>query len=396
MDNTVKPSKPTFDDWFPTDDYHGDKLSSELEWNLTSDLNFELPPIPWEQFEIPDELLNALKRSPKEFTEEDLTERKVNGKGLFDGLMKACSVHILEEYEAGRITGAEYTKAYISAMQLAMTNAVQFLSYRDIIYWQSINAQLQAIQAVIAIITAKIQLMAQRINAYLTRVTYANNKLNLASGFVNNNKLVEEYNVARAQTLDDRHDGKDIKGMIGLQRELTQEQIKRAKEDNEILRAQSFEDRSDNTPYKGNIAMQRKLTSEQIKQAEENNEILRAQSFETRSDGTPFKGNIALQRQASQEQISKTMEEVEATRAQTLDDRRDGEKVVGTIGKQKDLYTQQIESFKHNSMIQSAKIYADSFSVQKTSDDTLVPPNEFTSEQINTVMNNLKSNVGLK
>lgn len=56
-----------------------------------------------------------------------LTTKSVDGTGVFDVLMATVKQHLLEEYEADRITGDEYTKVYLGAMQGAMQTAVQFL-----------------------------------------------------------------------------------------------------------------------------------------------------------------------------------------------------------------------------------------------------------------------------
>jgi hypothetical protein len=47
-------------------------------------------------------------------TNADLTTGAINGTGAFDKLMVGVAAQLQGEYDAGRITGAEYTKAYIS------------------------------------------------------------------------------------------------------------------------------------------------------------------------------------------------------------------------------------------------------------------------------------------
>jgi len=56
-----------------------------------------------------------------------LTTKSVEGTGVFDVLMSAVKQHLLEEYEANRVTGEEYTQVYLGALQGAMQTAVQFL-----------------------------------------------------------------------------------------------------------------------------------------------------------------------------------------------------------------------------------------------------------------------------
>lgn len=70
-----------------------------------------------------------------------LTEAKVNGSGVFDIIMASLSAHLKAEYAAGRITGAEYAKAWISSSGAALQSAVQFLTAVDNSYWQALTAK---------------------------------------------------------------------------------------------------------------------------------------------------------------------------------------------------------------------------------------------------------------
>lgn len=71
----------------------------------------------------------------------DLTQVSLTGSGIFDLLMQASSLHLQAELQAGRITGASYTQAYMAAMQYAMQNAVQFVTSS-----KQINGQLQLLE----------------------------------------------------------------------------------------------------------------------------------------------------------------------------------------------------------------------------------------------------------
>lgn len=224
--------KPTFNDWFTGSEHLSDKLSAELEWNLTKDCNFSLPDWDWDDFKIPDDLLAALKKGPRRLTEADLTERKPKGKGMFDAIMQSYSAHLLEEYEATRITGAEYTKAYIALGQTALTGAIQYLTAQEQLYWQSIAAQLAAIKAMVDIAIAKMQLAMAMMQAYNARVTYANTKLTLAVtnaqyglAVTNTKKASEEVEATRAQTVDTRTDGATVAGIVGKQKDVYSQQV---------------------------------------------------------------------------------------------------------------------------------------------------------------------------
>ena len=58
---------------------------------------------------------------------EKLTTEVINGTGAFDVLMRAAKGHMVEEYDAGRITGADYTQVYLGALSAVLQTSIQFL-----------------------------------------------------------------------------------------------------------------------------------------------------------------------------------------------------------------------------------------------------------------------------
>ena len=82
----------------------------ELLTHLTENVDFTIPDIDWndDAFQIPQSLIDALATPPEKLTPGALTERIVDGKGMFDQLMTACKAHLKDEYESNRIIGAEY------------------------------------------------------------------------------------------------------------------------------------------------------------------------------------------------------------------------------------------------------------------------------------------------
>lgn len=149
-------------------------------------------PIPTIDFESPDftipELDGALAQEVTSLTNDDLTTRTLNGGGTFDALMMGFDVHLKREFEAGRITGNDYTKAYIQLTQGAMANSVQFLLGRDQAFWAAVTAQMSArmlqIQSVTARMefeTAKIKRQAIAFEAMTAEANYALTKMKLAA-----------------------------------------------------------------------------------------------------------------------------------------------------------------------------------------------------------------------
>lgn len=50
-----------------------------------------------------------------------------DGTGIFDVLINAVELHIVEQYEQGRITGEDYAKVYLGSIQSTVSEAIRFL-----------------------------------------------------------------------------------------------------------------------------------------------------------------------------------------------------------------------------------------------------------------------------
>ena len=234
--------------------------------NLSGDL-YKVPDGTGELYVLPTKLTNA-----------DLTTGQVDGSGVFDSLMTSIGAHLKKEYEANRITGNEYTKAYTGIVGGALATAVQFLLGKDQAYWQAILAQQQARAAEIATVTARVQLetakaqlAATRFQSLTAEAEYGLTKIRIANEDAQyclvkaqtdgaeldndtknftlanilpsqNNLLKEQIEVQRAQTLDTRVDGQVIRGSVGKQKDLYTQQITSYERDAEVKAAKMFVD----------------------------------------------------------------------------------------------------------------------------------------------------------
>jgi hypothetical protein len=59
---------------------------------------------------------------------EQLTRLSLTGAGVFDVLMQTVKLHLLEEYDAGRITGEEYATVYVNALGNVLQQSVAYLA----------------------------------------------------------------------------------------------------------------------------------------------------------------------------------------------------------------------------------------------------------------------------
>lgn len=208
-------------------------------------------------FKIPEEVLESLKAAIPTLTNDDLTTVSIDGTGTFDILMRAFRLHLKNEFQEGRITGAEYTKAYAAVSSQAMAGAINYLTTKDTTYWSAINAQMQALTARTQFETAKMQLALSKFQALTAKADYARSKLSLANESVQyciaqyqlSNMLPaqlelvqEQMEAARAQTLSTRSDGTPVSGSVGKQTELYDQQITSYKRDAEVKAAKFWTD----------------------------------------------------------------------------------------------------------------------------------------------------------
>ena len=238
--------------------------SAEVEANrlleeLTKGDDFALPDIDMSgpEWDIPGGDNSPIFDAITKVTNESLTTREVGGSGTFDALMESAHNHLKAEFKANRITGGEYTKAYIAMMESCMSNAVQFLLGRDQAYWAAAMAQIQAVTARVQLATSKAQFVLAKIQALSAKSEYALTKMkiatesetycaalfNAAQMLPQQLKLITEQTEAqRAQTLDTRSDGATVTGSVGKQKELYSQQITSYQRDAEVKASKLFTD----------------------------------------------------------------------------------------------------------------------------------------------------------
>lgn len=192
-------------------------------------------------YKMPGDATSAMYGQLAKLTNADLTEATLTGNGSFDVLMRAIKAHLSEEYTKGRITGAEYSKAYIALVQSAMQTAVTYTLGKDQAYWQAVNLQAASIKARIDLEVVKTQLATAQYEVANQKASYALTKLKLSSESIQyctakyqlDNLLPaqlvlvkEQAETARAQTLGTRSDGVTVGGTLGKQTALYTQQIK--------------------------------------------------------------------------------------------------------------------------------------------------------------------------
>ena len=163
--------------------------SKDIFEYLTKNLSWDVPDPDFSKFNVPDDLLNAVRNKPTTLTDESLTSAKfddqvreydkINGTGTLDKILEAVKANLWVEYHKGRITGAEYSQAFVTLVQGSLQTAVQFLISKDKAYWDSITAQINALSAMVELETKKMQLLHTKYQANLVRAQFANSVMDL-------------------------------------------------------------------------------------------------------------------------------------------------------------------------------------------------------------------------
>lgn len=250
-----------------------DVLANTLLTSLTTGVTFDVPDIDPTgiTFDQP-AASGALYGTVSPLTVADLTTGVVDGTGVFDKLMTSLVAHLKVEYQANRISGAEYTKAYVGVVGAALQTASQFLLTKESAYWGALLAQAQTKSADVELITARLGLETARVllarnqfEASTAEVNYGLSKMKIATedityanlvaqgeglDYTNDNilpkqaqLLAEQIEVQRSQTMDTRSDGvTTIVGAVGKQKDLYTQQISSYQRDAEMKVAKLYSD----------------------------------------------------------------------------------------------------------------------------------------------------------
>lgn len=369
MPNTVRPQ-----DISAVCDYRSDDLAKEMLANIIGEKNFDIDDIEWDdnKITVPENLMSKWQTDVDPVTIDELTERKVKGSGVFDAMMHAIRVHLKEEYDNNRITGAEYATTYTRLTEAALGNAVQFCLQKNQAYFQGILAQAQAItagiQAQIAALTAKVQLAKVKAEALGVAANYALTTMKIATEDAQHALTCKQQAVAEAQIA------------------LTQAQAETQEAQTRLTDAQSklagYQARYANPDATDGKNLDYLIKAEQLKDTEAKAESATYQAMANSPvDVTDTEGNVIpngnidfLLKLAQKDHIDNQME---------VEDQ------------QQNLYKQQIEAYKHKSEKDVAEVFSNAYLAMKSIEEGLAIPKALSGASINEVLQNLKTKVDL-
>lgn len=407
-------------------------------------------------FNFPSIVGNPLYNAVAELTNEDLTTRTVGGSGTYDAIMASQAAHLKDEFNQGRITGAEYTKAYIALAQAAAGQAIQFLLGKDQAYWASVIAQGQALTARVQHETAKVQLAIALVEMNNQRATFALNKIRLANEDAQyginkynldnilpsqkaqilqqtTNLAAEALNIPKQGTVLDNQAAQIVQQTTNLVSEelLTDAKTSQTTQQTANLLAEAAniakqgshldaqsallgQQKTNLVAEELNISKQGTVLTNQAAQITQQTANLLSENANISKQGALIDSNKAVQdaQKLSIEkntevadynldnlmpaQLTLVKEQGEVQRAQTLDTRSDGvTAVAGSVKSQKDLYAQQVISYQRSSQTNAAKVWVDSWVADSALQDSPTVPTGFTSTNIGSVLTTLKTTNGL-
>jgi hypothetical protein len=330
----------------------GANLADDILTQLGEDFVIPSVDLAGSDYVLPDEAGNAFYEDVTRVNVNELTDGNVGGSGAFDKLMASNKAHLSEEYEKGRITGDQYSKAYIELTTAALTSSVQVVMGRDEAYWRAGLVQAQIRKAEIEAVTAAVQLEASKsqLAALFYQAQEAETrsvliKMQVATEDAKYRLTAEQYNQAAFIT----------QNMQQLQFEVATEERDQAVFTTEQLQP-----------------LQKSQLEQQVAQLEYTvSDLLPAQKLLVDEQG-------------------------EAKRGETMDTRTDGTTdVVGMIGKQKALYDQQIDSYQKDASYKVGKLYSDSWMTRLTIDEATNTPDQYDTAEVGAVLATLRANVNL-
>lgn len=369
-----------------------EKLAEQIFTNLGGDVAFDYPSV---DLTDPEFSLPGSSSDPvPQISNEDLIDPSVDGNGLFDALMESQAAHLRKEYEGGRITGDQYSKAYIGLTTAALSASVQFLLGRDQAHWQAVALKQQALLAEREAATAVVRHEAAKIDLVNSRTLQKQNEANLALAKIQ--LAVEEM---RHQIQSEELKQAKIRTASVLPEEARAAKIGA---DTAAYTLESImpldmalrRHEADEAEYRLTqvLPLEKSSLEEQIRQTTFTIDHLLVEDERIKKADADTRLYTLTAVLPSQKWLID--EQAEAKRAETLDVRSDEQTVTGSIGQQKSLYAEQRESYKHERHYKLAKLYSDAWVTQKTLDESVTPPYQFTQDKINEVITHTRYSLG--
>ena len=349
----------------------------------------------------------------------EITDGCPQGEGVFDQLMKSVKAHLLEEYDAQRIRGSEYTQVYLNSLSQAMGQSIQWQLGAQIAENQAllIEKQIENVEKQNLLLEEQRQLLIAQ--TAQTNQQTANLELE-ANNIPKQGDILDAQEDQLIRSTETITKSLEIGGLLDKQLEQVVAQTANIEQQGTNLEAEAL-----NIPKQGDIldAQEEQLirSTEVITRSLEVDGLLDkqleqvvTQTSVTAQQGTnliaealniPKQGDIL---DAQELQIGKSTEltteqilqvqdsiltstytrdntmpaqvaildqKLVTEQAQTMDSTPLQGAVEGVIGKQKVLYTNQADGFTRDAEQKASRIVSDLWGIAKSADVTDVPYN---------------------
>ena len=269
----------------------------------------------------------------------DITTKSLNGTGLFDELMAVVKEHLQQEFSSQRIRGPEYAKVYLGSMEAVLAQTVQYLTANALVEEQRTKLELEA-----EMLREQLKMMPYELEKVQAQVELA--KLQVKEMTLK----LELIPLQKAQLeLQNSRLSNEI-ALVGAQVDLTRLQAQEVS-----LKLQLF------PLQKAQLELQNSRISNEIA-------LLVAQNREL---------NYRIDNVYPAE-LKKTQAEVALLGAKTTTEQQQP----SLIQKQIAVYDQQIWGYLRDAEYKVAKVYADTWQVQKSVDEGVTVPSGLTNAEI--------------
>ena len=293
-----------------------------------------------------------------DITINDLTLTTLEGTGVFDVLMRATKTHLEAEFNKNRIKGPEYSTVYLGSLESVMRTSLEFLLQRQKI---SLEAQLMEQQVLVA------QAEVEKANAQveLTKQQVLQSKVELEILQLNKAKIPAEIAHLNAQT-----------ALLGQQVLVAQAEVEKANAQVDLVKQQVLQSKGEleilqlskgKIPAEiAHLQAQTALLGQQKLNAVIEGEVLTGQVCKLKAEYDL----LMLQKDRTTAETSLLTQKIATERAQTTEIGVDTNSI---LGRQKNLYLAQTEGFARDAEQKAAKLMADIWNVQRTTDEGIKP-----------------------
>lgn len=417
---TVNPVNPHPDESLEADTEAPILQNKQPDYNdLTAFLSAPFPSHDVTEFTLDDDksMQDALKKledlmkedvdveeKVKDLDNSTLTERIVDGHGVFDWLASATFNQLDMVRKKELIDKSDFANVYIQSLNQVLQVASQFTLERDKTYWANLLVRSQMAQANVQALLAKAQLITLPIEV---KLKYAQlhaqlQQMKLVGYQVESEKARIKQTEAQTDQILVQTDG------IRLQNELQQIQIQDAVLKLELSReqvVQSKEQTKQLVAQTKQITAQTKQIKSQTEQAVEQTKLINAQWQKTLKEIKLVEANV-IETEAKiklmAQQTQKELNQIELVKGQTAEaysriallgeqikaakaqysDTIDGEPVKGIIGTQNALHRKQSLSYDRDSLYKVMQLQAQGWQTKKTSDIGTKSPAAFTAASV--------------